>query len=74
MAISVRCFATLAPHAPPGEAVAFRDGLTVGALLDELGIAREDARTVFVNGRWARPDTVLADGDRVGIFPAVAGG
>ncbi len=74
MSITVRCFATLAPHAPPGEETAFREGLTVGDLLDQLGIDRQDARTVFVNGLKATPDKPLTEGDRVGIFPAVAGG
>ncbi|GAB7078376.1 MoaD/ThiS family protein [Megalodesulfovibrio paquesii] len=74
MSITVRCFATLAHHSPPGEEIPFRENLTIGTLLDELGIVREDARTIFVNGIQARADKVLADGDRVGIFPAIAGG
>lgn len=74
MSITIRCFATLAPHAPPGEELPFREGLTVGALLDDLGIAHDQARTVFVNGLKAGVDKGVADGDRVGIFPAVAGG
>jgi molybdopterin converting factor small subunit len=39
----------------------------------ELGGAPDEVKTVFVNGASRSFDHVLADGDRVGIFPAVDG-
>lgn len=74
MSITVNCFATLALYAPPGGAVEAAPGLTVGSLVDGLGLPREKVKTVFVNGLHANWDRELADGDRVGVFPAVAGG
>lgn len=74
MSITVNCFATLAPLAPHGGAVQAVPGLTVGGLIDSLGIPPGRVKTVFVNGRQASMDDPISDGDRVGVFPAVAGG
>jgi len=74
MSITVNCFATLAPHAPPGGSLESVPGLTVGGLIDSLAIPRDRVKTVFVNGRQAELDSPVSDGDRVGVFPAVAGG
>lgn len=74
MSITVNCFATLARYAPPDGKMPEAAGLTVGQTIDLLGIPRENVKTVFVNGLHAAMDKVLGEGDRVGIFPAVAGG
>lgn len=74
MSITVNCFATLARFAPPDGDFPAAVGLSVGQTIDLLGIPREDVKTVFVNGLHATMDKVLGEGDRVGIFPAVAGG
>lgn len=75
MPIELNCYATLAPMTP-GNANAFpiKDGETVAALIDRLGIPRDEIKIVFVNGVTVALDKVLADGDRVGIFPPVGGG
>ncbi|WP_428559249.1 MAG: MoaD/ThiS family protein [Solidesulfovibrio sp. DCME] len=75
MPIELRCFATLAPLTPSNaNALPIGPGETVNALIDRLGIPREEVKIVFVNGTAADLDRVLADGDRVGIFPPVGGG
>jgi molybdopterin converting factor small subunit len=74
MSITINCFATLAGYAPPGGAVEAASGMTVGSLVDGLRIPREKVNTVFVNGLHAGWEKPLCDGDRVGVFPAVAGG
>lgn len=48
-------------------------GMTLGGLVDEIGLT-EEPRITFVNGRHAADDVVLAEGDRVAIFPPIAGG
>jgi len=75
MPIELNCYATLAPMTP-GNAAAFpiKTGETVTALIDRLGIPRDEIKIVFVNGVTVALDKVLADGDRVGIFPPVGGG
>ena len=74
MSITVNCFATLAQYAPPEGALPQAAGLSVAQTIELLGMPPQLVRTVFVNGRHAALDAVLNDGDRVGFFPAVAGG
>lgn len=74
MSITVNCFATLAQYAPSGGSMELSPGLTVGGLIEALSIPRERVKSVFVNGLHAEMDHLLAEGDRVGVFPAVAGG
>jgi len=50
------------------------EGATVGGLLDHLHIAADEPKIVFLNGVHARPDDTLKEGDRVGVFPPIAGG
>lgn len=47
---------------------------SIGGLLQTLGVPEELPKVFFVNGLAAKDDTVLKDGDRVGVFPLVAGG
>lgn len=49
-------------------------GSTVKDLIDRLNIPAESAKVIFLNGRHAKYDQVLTDGDRVAVFPPVAGG
>ena len=50
------------------------EGTTVRNLLQALKVPRENVKLVFVNGVHANGDEILRAGDRVGVFPAVAGG
>lgn len=75
MKIAVKCFATLAEFAPEGaESFEVSEGLTVGGLIALLGIGPEEVKIMFVNGTHETPEKVLAEGDRVGLFPAIGGG
>ncbi len=49
------------------------NGQSVEDLVGRAGIAREDVKIVFVNSRKVDFDTVLADGDNVGLAPSVGG-
>lgn len=49
-------------------------GATLSDLLGALEIPHASELGVLVNGRNARPDLPLEDGDEVDIFPAMAGG
>jgi len=74
MPISVNCFATLAQYTPLGGQMDVAPGMTAGQLVDLLGMPRDSVRILFINGLHAEMDTPVKDGDRVGLFPAVAGG
>ena len=50
------------------------EGTTVGELIGRLRVPADEIKIMFVNGVHATPDTVLKEGDRVGLFPLVAGG
>jgi len=54
--------------------VELTEGATLGELLSTLEIPQESELGILVNGRNARPDVPLQDGDEVDIFPAMAGG
>jgi len=49
------------------------EGQTVEDLVRRAGIAREEVKIAFVNSRIVDLDTVLSDGDRVGLAPAIGG-
>jgi sulfur carrier protein ThiS len=49
------------------------EGETLGRLIDDLGLT-DEPRITFVNGRHADDDRVLVEGDRVAVFPPIAGG
>lgn len=48
-------------------------GTNLAQLVREIGLEGEQ-RISFVNGRHAADDQLLAEGDRVALFPPIAGG
>jgi len=75
MPIELKCYATLAPLTPSNaDAFPIHPGETVLELVTRLSIPQEEIKIVFVNGMNVTLDKVLADGDRVGVFPPVGGG
>lgn len=78
--VEARLYATLQQYRPDaqlGQAVVseLAEGTVLQRFLDEtLGLPPGLVKTVFVNGVSRSFDYVLADGDRVGIFPLIAGG
>ena len=62
------------PYPAPEGFLDLEDGAAVEAMLTILGLEVADIKLVFVNSRNSGLETVLADGDQVGIFPAVGGG
>ena len=77
MKVDVKCFATLAnaETCDYRETTAYEleDGQTVADLAASAGIAAENIKITFVNGRHADHGTVLNHGDRVGFVPPVGG-
>ena len=49
------------------------DGQTVKDLADRAGIDRDDVKIIFVNSRKVDFNTVLSDGDNIGLARAVGG-
>ncbi len=79
MRVEVRLYATLRKYAStvrPGEPLSLEmpTGTTLGGLLAQLGIPAEELKTAFVNNLRREEDYLLQEGDRVALFPPVAGG
>jgi sulfur-carrier protein len=80
MKIQLNLFASLTRFLPDPESPGFsnlveiEEGTTIEALLDHLKIPREQPKIIFLNGLHAEGTTVLKAGDRLGIFPPLAGG
>jgi len=77
--VEVRLYATLRKYAPGlkiGEALrlSLEAGARLSDLLAHLGVPEEELKTAFVNNRRQEGDYLLQDGDRVALFPPVAGG
>jgi sulfur-carrier protein len=73
--ITLHCYATLAAYCPiEGEAVVVPESTDLAGLMEMLGIPPGEVKLRFVNGKQAKDDQVLAEGDRVGLFPPVGGG
>jgi len=50
--------------------VGWQDGDTVGKVVEQLGIPIEQiGSNVFLNGRYADLESLVQDGDRLGLFP-----
>lgn len=80
MKIELNLYASLARYLPR-EAGAPRssiqevdEGTTILALLHRLQVPMDRVRLIFLNGLHAHGDEPLSEGDRVGVFPPVAGG
>lgn len=80
MNIELNLYASLArylprePGAPCNRIREVAEGTTIHALLFHLQVPMGRVKLLFLNGLHARGDEVLKDGDRVGVFPPVAGG
>lgn len=77
MKVNLKCFSSLAN---PGrcdykKSITYdlADGQTVKDLFQRAGIDSADVKITFVNSRIVDSDTVLSNGDRVGLSPAVGG-
>ncbi|MFO7460160.1 MAG: MoaD/ThiS family protein [Desulfatiglandales bacterium] len=78
MRIEFRLYASLARYMPEpwrnSSKVEVREGTTVKDLLESIKVPLGAVKVVFVNGVHAEEDQAIRDGDRIGVFPPVAGG
>ena len=77
MNVDLKCFSSLVnpDTCDYRESQTYRltKGQTVGDLVDAAGIEKNDVKIAFVNSKIVDFDTVLSNGDRVGLAPAVGG-
>lgn len=74
MRIHVTLYGELRRYHPQRGAVDVPNGATVAALLTALGVDDRHPRIVAVNDETVAEDHILADGDHLEAFHAVAGG
>jgi sulfur carrier protein ThiS len=80
MKIELRLFASLSRYRPVdsgkelAQTIEISEGNTIGSLIAFLGIPADTIKIVFINGTHAQDDDVIHEGDRIGIFPPLAGG
>ncbi|WP_319526295.1 MoaD/ThiS family protein [uncultured Desulfosarcina sp.] len=73
--IQLKLFAGLAPFAPENaDRVPIEPGVSVEGLLRQLDVPCEKAHLIFIDGIKCSLASRLKGGERVGIFPPVAGG
>lgn len=79
MKIELRLFASLSRYLPERQtgnlcAMEIPEGTTIKELFQRLAIPAEIRKIIIVNGVHASDNQTLAEGDRIGVFPPVAGG
>jgi molybdopterin converting factor small subunit len=80
MKITVRLFATLSKHLPPGAVrncagIDVREGATVGEVIGGLGLDQKAPKLAFVNNRREKDlARALKEGDDLAVFPPIGGG
>ncbi len=74
MQVTVKLFATLRLNRKKENFLNMQEGACVDSILGHLGISRQDATIMMVNGRHVRPEHVLKSGDTLSLFPPVGGG
>jgi molybdopterin synthase sulfur carrier subunit len=79
MTVDIALFAYLSDYQPDGlggrepRTLEVDPATTIADIIALLQLP-DEPRIVFVNGKHAPDEATLADGDRIAIFPPVAGG
>ena len=80
MKVEINLFASLARYmrdktgSQGGRVLEVGEGTTIIDILTQMEVPLEKVKILFLNGIHATGDEVLKEGDRVGVFPPVAGG
>ena len=74
MKLKIKLFASLQKFMPNVEKVELDDNCTVLDLLKKIGISSSEVTITLVNDRHVQLDQTLHEGERVAIFPPIAGG
>ena len=79
MKVTLSLYASLTQYLPEKSGgnscvVEVEEGIRIKELIARMRIPQDSPKFIFLNGVHAEGDEVLKDGDRLGIFPPVAGG
>ena len=77
MKVNVKCYANLSEDGGCNYrqpvSIKVSDRSQVRGVLSKVGVGADAVHMVYVNGRQSGLNDALGEGDRVGLFPAVAG-
>ena len=76
MRITVKLYANLREYSNGEGTISLElaENSSVMDTLKHFKIPENETKIIMVNGIRAKPDTIVQDGDRVAIFPPIAGG
>jgi sulfur-carrier protein len=74
MKVELNLYASLARSVPLTGPMEIDGETTILGLLRRLDVPMEKVKIIFLNGIHASGQESLKDGDRIGVFPPVAGG
>jgi sulfur carrier protein len=74
MTITVKLFATLRAFHDKIFEMDLADAATVSDVVTQLNLPAGDIAIIMINGRGAKMDATLEDGDVLALFPPVGGG
>ena len=80
MKVEINLFASLARYMPDktgsqdSRVLEVGEGTTIIDILLRMEVPLDKVKILFLNGIHATGDEILKEGDRVGVFPPVAGG
>lgn len=76
MKITVKTYASLREYTDGEGTVSMEldEGAHVEDVLQKLGVPRDEVKILMLNGRRVNPGAQISDGDRLAVFPPIAGG
>jgi sulfur carrier protein ThiS len=74
MKIELNLYASLGRCVPRTGPMQVDGETTIRGLLRRLNVPMDKVKIIFLNGIHASGEESLKDGDRIGVFPPVAGG
>lgn len=74
MKVELNLYASLVRFVPRTGPLEVGEDITILGLLRHLDVPMDKVKIIFLNGVHASGNETLHDGDRVGVFPPVAGG
>ncbi len=74
MKVTVKLFATLREYGDKIKVMDFAENTTVLDVIMQLKLPADDVAIIMINGRHAKPSTILKEEDVLALFPPVGGG
>ena len=74
MQITIKLFANFRNNRFSKEVRTIAPDTTVGAIVKELVIEKDEVGVILINGRHGSLDQTLAEGDNLSLFPLIGGG